>query len=813
MGIIKKIMYRNNILGKPRHRSLFLDMEENIHIHYRDLRIELSRGEFEEITNTFIKQSQELQAIIHEKGYQDGKLANANQDDVRIWTESHLKHDVKYHPQRFSLEECTDGYHLHYRNYKLLIDPTEFRQIAQLFKQLDVDSPYAASYDEVLHLLEANDIDFMLDVGNVPDSTLAISVAKYHFSKAGAIFKCINFSQEVKKAEHHYKGSLLNIVVKSDNQRVALDYKRIRAIRNNTRLVDFLASDSAGIDCNELNQINCQIMDMYSALKSGQKLNIEADHQLWLYSPDSKQVIFPYSKSVCGGKETAEAIYKAWRMLLEHLKLHFIKPTKVSFSKANQIVLKEKIVEMLRKDVAAYVAVDKVYMMGSAIRGDMGEYLVPFVYGKWVKLGSDVDILVEINPARELDVPGHWRLISNSSVNHCAIYHVAEIPLADSANKWSEHYPNIEFSHHLVDAYVFFPSRGHQDEKNAFLQKFKAELFYDRSRDGMISCGGEEERIAAQLAKLYSLPQPAVEKMNVPTENALYKVFAGEHDYILKLFKVSGNYDTSRITEHVGYEQKLITQLKERGIHTAGVIPPTKKGADSKIEGFPFMLFERISGSTQQRPDYQLDKICKALANIHLVQADSALKLEALFTFDEICMIWLPEFHNYIKRLELSKEIAHVFSALVPLFEPYSHGECRGQLYARSLNVHNHGDVSPKNVIICTTDGEANFFDFNNAFYGSRLIDVLDGAFEFSLGEKYIHLADFSRFDTFITRYSENYPLTPTEIEDMSKWVELVGLIKFIKEIRVLLQRPESNLRTKRALAIAEFVSSHAGKR
>ena len=193
MGVIKKMFYRGKMLGKQRHCHFFLDMEENIHIHYRDLRIELSRGEFEDICDAFRKQSQELQAIINEKNYQDGKLPNANRDDVRIWTESLLKHDVKYHPQRLSLEECTDGFHFHYRNYKLLFDEAEFRQIAKLFKNLDVDSPYAATYDEVLDLLEANDVDFVLDAGNVPGEVLAIAVAAYHFPKIREIFKQIGF--------------------------------------------------------------------------------------------------------------------------------------------------------------------------------------------------------------------------------------------------------------------------------------------------------------------------------------------------------------------------------------------------------------------------------------------------------------------------------------------------------------------------------------------------------------------------------------------------------------------------------------------
>jgi len=83
---------------------------------------------------------------------------------------------------------------------------------------------------------------------------------------------------------------------------------------------------------------------------------------------------------------------------------------------------------------------------------------------------------------------------------------------------------------------------------------------------------------------------------------------------------------------------------------------------------------------------------------------------------------------------------------------------------------------------------------------------VIDGAFEFSLAEKYIDLADFSRFDAFISHYSAHNPLLAEEQEDLNRWIELIGIIKFTKEIRVLLQRPKEDLRRRRALAIAEFV-------
>ena len=40
-----------------------------------------------------------------------------------------------------------------------------------------------------------------------------------------------------------------------------------------------------------------------------------------------------------------------------------------------------------------------------------------------------------------------------------------------------------------------------------------------------------------------------------------------------------------------------------------------------------------------------------------------------------------------------------------------------------------------------------------------------------------------------------------------------MGVIKFTKEIRVLLERPKENLRKQRALAMAEFILSRTGEK
>lgn len=803
MGVIKKTLFRGNILGKPRHRNLFLDMEENIHIHYRDLRIELSRGEFEDIVSAFTKQAQELQAIIEEKHYQDGKLPNANQDDVRIWTESRLKHEVKYHPQRFSLEECGDGYHFHYRNYKLLIDPAEFRQLAQLFRSLDVDGPYASTYDEVLELLETNDVDFMLDAGNVPGEKLAIAVAQHHMPKIRDIFAYIGFTQEAEGEVRRYAGPRLAVTARPEKQRSALDYKRLRGYNEVGRLVDFLARSGASLDANELNRIKCQVLDLYFALKSGQALHVESDPQLWLYSHGNGQVIFPYSPTP-RGKDDAETLYKAWSALLLSLQMNFVKPTKAIFTPQQQAALKEQVAQAMRREIAAFGAVDRVYYMGSALRGEMGRYQAPFVHGKMAKLGSDIDILVEINPAREGDIPAHWQLINPKASNHCAVYHTGEIPLADGPGEWPQRHPHVTFTQHLLDVYVSFPSQGFAEEKAAFLKKFGAKLFYDRARDGVLYPGDEEERIAGRLAQLHGITQAAVEKMKVSTENALYKVFAGEHDYILKLFKVSGNYHRTRVAEHTAYEESLVSQIKARGVPTAGVIPASGGAGDTTIEGYSALLFERLPGAVQQRPEYPLERICPALAQFHRVQRENPLDLAQTFLFDDVCMIWLPLFEEYLHKPDLEAGIAQLFDRLAPLAERCFPGEKRAALFARSPSVHCHGDVTPKNVIV---SGENTcFFDFNNAYFGPRMADVIDGAFQFSLAEKFVHLADFARFDAFVAHYDAAYPLSAEEMEDLPHWIELLGIIQFTKEIRVLLQGAQESLRRKRALALAEFI-------
>ena len=284
-----------------------------------------------------------------------------------------------------------------------------------------------------------------------------------------------------------------------------------------------------------------------------------------------------------------------------------------------------------------------------------------------------------------------------------------------------------------------------------------------------------------------------VEKMTVSTQNELYRVAVQNQTYVLKLFKVSGNYNRNRITEHTEYQVKLIKQLQERDVPTAGVVP-MREGTIARISGFAALLFERLSGTVCGRPDYPMEKIGAALAKIHDVQMVRPLDLPKSFSFEDICSIWLPTFHDYGLESR-SAPVAEAFARLAPIARMHKRPRDRHALFSRSISVHNHGDVTPKNVIVDAA-GNVRFFDFNNAFFGPRLADILDGAFEFSLAEKYIDAANFARFDDFIKHYTRHYPLTSPEYKDLPLWIGLMGVIKFTKEIRVLLDSESDGLRS-----------------
>ena len=101
MGITTYLFHKSNNLEKQQFNMFFLDMGENIHFHYRDLRIELSVGEFKKLAELFALYSPNVLQEI-ENGYKDGVLANTNEEGSlkTFWDkDKKLTYPVKYHEQ------------------------------------------------------------------------------------------------------------------------------------------------------------------------------------------------------------------------------------------------------------------------------------------------------------------------------------------------------------------------------------------------------------------------------------------------------------------------------------------------------------------------------------------------------------------------------------------------------------------------------------------------------------------------------------------------------------------------------------------
>ncbi|MDE3009774.1 MAG: hypothetical protein KGI67_02695 [Pseudomonadota bacterium] len=804
MGIIKKVLFRGDLLGPPKHHTFFLDMEENIHIHYRDLRIELSRDEFEDILKAFTAQAQELMAIIQARDYRDGVLPNANHGEVRIWTEARLRHPVRYHPRRVSLEECSDGYHLHVRNHKLLLTDDEFRALAGVFRALDIDGPYAASYDEVVALLLANDIDFGFAQGNAPGKALALRVPPYHLAKVQAILKAIGFAPDGAAAGLLLRGPRLAVSLVEDRQKAAADYAQQRARRATVRLADYLASQGPAMDPNELNHMGCQVMDLHFALRKGEARPVDDDLQAWFYSPAEQRVIFPWrAPDGTAPAARAQAVYRRWFDLLDSLQLGFVKPRKQVYPAEQQQALIASMHQHVRDTVASLKAVTRIHLMGSALRGDMGRYEVPFVYRRLVKAGSDIDMLIEIDPACEADLPASWSCyMEKASNNGCAVYHLGELPLPDGLGAWAESWPSIDFTQHLLEAYVFLPSRCDPAERDAFLKSFNACQVYERSAPP-----DEEGAIAAALAKHYAMPAPRVTRMLEPTGNRVYAVANGDQALVLKLSLDAGTYSRRRLGEHARYEAALIEALRARGIRTPAVIP-ARVGLTAAIEGHEAILFERFEGTVCETLDYPIDAAAAALAKMHCVQLGAPLALSEAFPYEDLCAIWLPYFERSRQTAGLPEDLVAACAALAPIAAHYADPAALAALIGTEVRLHCHGDVKPRNVVV-HADGEVSLFDFDNALFAPRLSDVVDGSISFALAEQHIEQVDFARCRAFIDAYRRHAALAAAEEARLPEWLRFGCLLQFTRELTTWVMRHD-DLRRRRALAIAAFIAEGA---
>lgn len=114
MGEIKQVIMERQVPAPMFNDSLRVELCENVHIHYRNIRLEFDKDEFLLFRECMVRSNP---ARVAEFPY--GK-------DHQLLATARLPEETTFN-ERMRVEEQTDGsYHIHYRNVR-----GEFRNLAE----------------------------------------------------------------------------------------------------------------------------------------------------------------------------------------------------------------------------------------------------------------------------------------------------------------------------------------------------------------------------------------------------------------------------------------------------------------------------------------------------------------------------------------------------------------------------------------------------------------------------------------------------------------------------------------------------------
>lgn len=147
MGEIKKILHNSELPDRELHNSrLFIDMSENVHIHHREIRLMFGVDEFFEFTDVVKDSAKEVKRYLKrhpeykEQEVFDGLMvAGGIQRQTTPLQKSPKPHESKYFPNRLQIElqeeKVIDSIHIHFRDYRLVMNFDTFRAFAEGMKE------------------------------------------------------------------------------------------------------------------------------------------------------------------------------------------------------------------------------------------------------------------------------------------------------------------------------------------------------------------------------------------------------------------------------------------------------------------------------------------------------------------------------------------------------------------------------------------------------------------------------------------------------------------------------------------------------
>jgi Ser/Thr protein kinase RdoA (MazF antagonist) len=792
MGIIVRMYHRSEGLTPNRFNAFFMDMGENIHLHYRDIRIEFSVDEFLEFAELCEVYFPQVRKEIQD-GYRDGVNPNTNQADTvkTFYTKKPLKTPLTYNPTRISLEENSDGFHVHLRNYKFLVDKESFLNLARAAGEVMDIRETPVDLRETLSLISANELEHTVEQLGEDGTTARVAIAAAYYRKLLQLLQALGFEKLSDAPETHTKdGARLEIRTLAAKPRPAP--KKIMPPSTVVSLTDYLASNAKNFSAAEINLLKLQVLDVYERCRLDPGIRgVELDHRKVLFDTASGKVVFPATTATAPLDPAAE--WSAFDRFLSKHGLGFVKPVKLAYGEANLRRLDASFRRYLLERVIMHPCVSRLWLLNpiewKKTRSRTGRYEVPFLHIAWSKLGSDFDILIELDERHP--VPEAWEYKFFWNVCGCDYYHLGEVDFPID-NPFAAEFPNIRFKHHLVEAYIFRPSKMESGVKDAYLQSFTArELVYEKK--------AVAEGIPSFVEEKYGLHLSGLETLKTGGYNEVLRGTAGDRAYVIKVMK--GAEFTPRAAgesvSHAAYEADLMNALA--GASAPAVVPVAAlDGKRSQHFGqFDVVVMEHVDAASASEPTADmLASVAGGLARIHRALPADASVTKA-YTFRESAAYWLRDLRDLAARYTQDAGLLTSFDTIIPAAAgARSRIEASGEL----MWVHCHGDVTPRNVMF--VNDQAVFCDFQAAHFGPRIADIAEGAIEFAFSEA-TGAIDHERIRAFIRDYEREQPLSPPERVLLQDMLTLHVAIKLGRLLRMQVQ-----LRTKVSSRIIEALLS-----
>lgn len=733
----------------------FLDMAENIHFHYRDLRIELSVGEFKELAELFKLYSQDVLGEI-QAGYKDGVLANTNEVGTlkTFWNkERKLTFPVKYNEQQLVIEETKDGYHLHIRNYKILLQKEAF---TLLVKAIAPILPLLESNDlnrDPVQLLKENELGtkFISRLQAEGHEEIVIEVDKTFRNKAGQVLKALGYILgAVEDSKVVYTKDCSTVVLVPPGH--ALQAADILSTDTSLDLPAFLVRYGHDLDAADLNQLKLKILLLLKMAVQGtivpfrlqelyinrRSLNPAVDLFCRLGDIDPKQEIDSFNK------------------LLGQNKLFMVKPDKKIFSPEKQDQIEDAFFDFVMQKLAPHDCVRKIYILGSSTNRRSGCYKVPFVHFDWAKINSDFDIYIELDPDYENVLPEEWEKKFYWDRAGCDYYHFGDIG-DGMVSDFARQYPGIRFYDHLVEGYLFHPLTGNKTKKDKWFSEINARCIFSR------------DKIAEWVSQNYETTVRDTERFNVASFNKVYHVFSQPEEYVLKVY--DSKYLTQKNQKKIVYEIGLLDSLKDSGLEVA--LPLKNKAGKyiSQKDKEQAVLFTLAPGKYVAKPTPEENMLAgNLLARFHNEAKHYKSKYANAYSNKQLLFYWLDAWKEYHDQ-------GGVIGTDIFLDIPYYNKRLRD---VKAYPTHCHGDLSIINYLF--HDGKCWLIDFQSIGYGPALIDLANGMVEFSTQKKAFHMENL---EFFRQGYESVRKLSRTENDFLTDLLVIQIAVKQAKLLRL----------------------------